>query len=120
MIKKLIFLLIILSSLFTSCTQAPDDKGTLVIESSTDHYTIQEVYARRVGDPYYSVVWSSSNSGIEWTHANIYLEPGQYHIYVKMCYYDTIYTYPSTGISTVCINEGQTKFLYVRNLSLYQ
>ena len=84
MIKKFIFLFFILSVLFTACTQAPEDKGTLVIESSTDHYTIQEVYARRVGDSYYSVVWSSSNSGIEWTHANINLEPGQYHIYVKI------------------------------------
>lgn len=120
MLKKFLFLPFILSILFISCTQAPDGKGTLVIESNTDHYTIQEVYARRVGDSYYSVVWTSSNFGIKWTHANINLEPGQYHIYVKMCYYDTIYTYPSTGISTVFINEGQTKFLYVRNLSLYQ
>lgn len=113
---KGILILVITSLLLVSCAR---DVTELVVESDTDQYTIQEVYMRKAGTLNYSLAWSASNSGIKWTHANISCDPGTYHVYVKMLYYDLITTY-ATSFSTVTISEGESKFVYVRGVQLCQ
>lgn len=107
---------IILCILFFGCQRNATE---LVVESQTDNYTIQEVYIRKAGTLNYNLAWSAANSGIKWTHANISLESGTYHVYVKMLYYDLFTTY-ATSFSTVTISEGETKFVYVRGVQLLQ
>lgn len=111
-----ILLLLIPLVILSSCAR---NSTELVVESDTDQYTIQEVYMRKAGTLNYKMVWSANNSGIKWTHANISCEPGSYHIYVKMRYYDLITTY-ATSISYVTISEGESKFVYVRGLQICQ
>ena len=107
---------IILCILLLSCQRNATE---LVVESQTDNYTIQEVYVRKAGTLNYNLAWSAANSGIKWTHCNISLDPGTYHVYVKMLYYDLITTY-ATSFSTVTISEGESKFVYVRGIQLLQ
>ena len=111
-----IFLIFIPLMILASCQR---NSTELIVESDTDHYTIQEVYMRKAGTLTYNLVWSASNSGIKWTHANISCDPGSYHVYVKMLYYDLITTY-ATSISYVTVSEGESKFVYVRGLQLCQ
>ena len=111
-----ITLLLISLVLLSACSR---NSTELIVESDTDHYTIQEVYIRKTGTLTYNLVWSASNSGIQWTHANISCDPGSYHVYVKMLYYDLITTY-ATSISYVTVSEGESKFVYVRGLQLCQ
>lgn len=122
MLKKLLIAFFLISSIFISCQQAPDGKGTLVVESDDDNYTIKEVYARKAGEAVWELIWSDSNSNISWTHANIYLDPGNYYIRAKMCYLNTFYALNSTAFATVTINEGDTTFVYARlsDRHLYQ
>lgn len=109
-------LFIISIFILASCSR---ESTQLVIESNTDNYTIQEVYMRKAGSLNYNLAWSASNTNIKWTHANISCDPGTYHVYVKMLYYDLITTHP-TSVSYININEGETKFVYVRGLQLCQ
>ena len=107
---------IILCILILGCQRNATE---LVVESQTDNYTIQEVYVRKAGTLNYNLAWSAANSGIKWTHCNISLDPETYHVYVKMLYYDLITTYASS-FSTVTISEGESKFVYVREIQLLQ
>ena len=119
MIKKILFLYLLLPVFLTSCSYMPDGKGCLVVESDSDDYTIKEVYARKAGEAVWRIVWSASSSSIDWTYANIYLDPGDYYVRAKMCWAGKFYTIDSTGFAAVCIKEGETTFLYARLESQY-
>lgn len=115
--KSYLFVFIFMCFVWSACQV---NTGTeLVVESDTDNYTIQEVYMRKAGTLNYSLAWSAKDSGIKWTHANISCEPGTYHVYVKMRYHDLITTY-ATSFSSVTINDGESKFIYVRGIQLCQ
>lgn len=122
MFKKLL-VLYVLGLLFFSCsTDIPEGKGKIVIENDMDDVCyIAKVWTRKWGHLSWNLEYNDGDEYYNQRYVNIYPDPGEYSIRVRVYYFDVIPIEAYTMFfTTQTVTESETTWLHFDGISIHE